>query len=228
MGWKSFAASVGLAVALSAAPVSTNTAHAATGVCTGVNYCKVVTRVDVDGDGRADQVGLVQRSKNPAGSKVTVRVWTAKGRTMSTSHEAWWYGSTWHGAAKVDGVAGHDLVVGTSVGAHLMTFRIITVRSGKLVTLKAPGNQNRWTIDSSYSYNEGWTRSVSKKGVVSMTYRGAVRSSSSRHRLVISRYTWRSGSWSRISTQKSTVSDRTAWNVGGWRVSPLKQFPTFR
>ena len=227
MGLKSIAASVGLAVALSAAPAATSTAQAATGVCTGVSYCKVVSRADVDGDGRADQVGLIQRSKEPMGDRVTVRVRTAKGRAMSTTHEAWWYGSTWHGAAKVDGVAGHDLVVGTSVGAHLMTFRVITVRSGKLVTLKAPGNQYRWNIDSSYSYNEGWTRTVSN-GVVSMTYRGAVRSTPSTHRLVTTRSEWRSGTWRRVSSRTATVSDRTGSTVGGWRVPYLKRFPTFQ
>lgn len=226
MGLKSLAASVGLAMALSTVPAVTTSAQAATGVCSGVSYCKVVSRADVDGDGRADQVGLVQRSKAPQGDWVTVRVRTAKGRTMSTSHEAWWYGSTWHGAAKVDGVAGHDLVVGTSVGAHLMTFRVITVRGGKLVTLKAPGNQYRWYIDSSYSYNEGWTRSVSK-GVVSMTYRGAVRSTEWSHRLVTTRSVWRSGAWRRVSSQTTTVSDRTGSTVGGWRVPYLKRFPTF-
>ena len=227
MGLKRVAASVGLAVALSTAPAVTTSAQAATGVCSGVSYCKVVSRADVDGDGRADQVGLVQRSKNPAGSRVTVRVRTAKGRTMSTAHEARWYGSTWHGAAKVDGVAGHDLVVGTDVGAHLMTFRIITVRAGKLVTLKAPGNQYRWHVDSSYSFNEGWTRSVSK-GVVSMTHRIAGRSTARSHQLVTTRSVWRSGTWRRVSSRTSTVSDRTGSTVGGWRIPYLKRFPTFQ
>lgn len=218
---------VAAAVAMSVAPVLTPRAEAATGVCSGVSYCTVVSKADVDGDGRADQVGLVQKAKNPFGDKVTIRVRTAKGRTMTSSHDAYWYGSTWHGAAKVDGVAGHDLVVGTSVGAHLMMFRVLTVRSGKLVTLKAPGNQYRWFVDSSYSFNEGWTRSVSK-GTVSMTYRGAVRiDNSTRHRLVTARYTWRSGAWRLASKKTTTVSGSVAGQVGGWHVPYLRRFPTF-
>lgn len=226
MGMKRMAASIAVAVAAAGAPVSTTSASAATGVCTGVGSCKVVSRADVDGDGRADQVGLVQKTTSPTGNTVTVRVRTAKGRTMSTSHPAWWYGSTWHGAAKVDGVAGHDLVVGTSVGAHLMMFRVITVRSGKLVTLKAPGNQYRWFVDSSYSFNEGWTRSVSK-GTVSMTYRGGVRIDESRHRMATARYTWRSGAWRLATSKSSVVSNSSAYAVGGWRVPYLKRFPAF-
>lgn len=223
---KKLATAVAVAMAVSVAPAMTSGAHAATGVCTGVSSCKVVSRADVDGDGRADQVGLVQRQASPQGNIVMVRVRTAKGRTMSTSHEAWWYGSTYHGAAKVDGVAGHDLVFGTSVGAHLMQFRVITVRGGKLATLKAPGNAYRWFIDSSYGYNEGWTRSVSK-GTVSMTYRFAMRRNESSHNLTTRRYTWRNGTWRLASSKKTVVSDRTGSTVGGWRVPYLKRFPSF-
>lgn len=226
METKRMAAVAAAAVAVSGAPMLTTSASAATGVCAGVSSCTLVSRADVDGDGRSDQVGLVQRASNPSGHTVIVRVRTAKGRTMTTSHTAWWYGSTWHGSAKVDGVAGHDMVVGTSVGAHYMEFRVITVRSGRLVTLRAPGGAYRWGVDSSYSFNQGWTRAVSS-GKVSMTGRYAERRTGSTHDLTTRRYAWRSGAWSRNSTKKSVVSTSTAYAAGGWRVPYLKRFPTF-
>lgn len=226
MGMKRVAATVVAAVALSGAPVAMTSASAATGVCSGVKSCKVVTRVDVDGDGRKDQVGLVQSRANPMGHTVTVRVRTAKGRTMKTSHKAWWYGSTWHGSARVDGVAGRELVVGKSVGAHMMQFRVITLRRGKLVTLKAPGNAASWPIDSSYSFNHGWTRSVSK-GTVSMTSRYAQRRNASTHNLTTSRYVWRNGAWRLASSKKSVVANSKGATVGGWRVPGLKRYPSF-
>lgn len=226
MGMKRVAAAVVAAVALSGAPAVMTSASAAPGVCSGVKSCKVVAWVDVDGDGRKDQVGLVQSRSNPMGHTVTVRVRTAKGRTMKTSHKAWWYGSAWHGAAKVDGVAGRELVVGKNMGAHLMHFRVITVRRGKLVTLKAPGNSTSWPIDSSYSFNHGWTRSVSK-GTVSMTSRYAQRRNTSKHDLTTRRYVWRSGAWRLASSKKSVVTNSTGGNVGGWRVPGLKRYPSF-
>lgn len=223
MGMKRMAASIAVTVAVAGAPVLTTSASAATGVCTGVKSCKVVSRADVDGDGRADQVGLVQRQSYPSNNTVTIRVRTAKGRTMTTSHRAWWYGSTWHGAAKFDGVAGYELVVGRNAGAHYRDFRVITYRGGKLVTLRAPGGDYRWPIDGSSAYNMGWTRSVSK-GVVAMTYRGAVRRNQTKHDLTTVRYTWRSGAWRRTSTKTSVVSNSTAYAIAGWHVPYLKRY----
>lgn len=228
MGMRTWAATAAMAVGVSMAPAALPSAGAATGVCTGVSGCTVVSRADVDGDGRADQVGVVQRGLSSPPTKVTVRVRTAKGRTLTTSHEAWWYGrTTWHGAARMDGRAGYELVVGSSVGAHYMSFTVITYRNGRLTTLRAPGNAYRWGIDSSYSFNEGWTRTVSRAGTVAMTRRHAQRRTESTHILRTKRYIWRSGAWVRTSSRTTVVSDRTGSTVGGWRVPYLKRYPTF-
>ncbi len=227
MGKRVVVAVAATAVAMSGVVGSAGTASAASGVCSGVKKCKVVSKIDVDGDGRADRVGIVQPQADPTGSTVRVRVRTATGRTMSTSQTAWWYGSTWHGAAPVDGVAGKELVVGTDMGAHYTEYRVITLRRGKLVTLKAPGKRNRWAIDSSYSSNIGTTRTVGTQGKVRMTTRSAVRRNAKTHRLTTKRYVWRSGTWAPTSSKKTTVTNRTAYAAGGWRVPPLKRFHTW-
>lgn len=224
MASRALVAVAATAVAMSGVIGSAGPATAASGVCTGVKHCKVVSKADVDGDGRSDRVGLVQPKTDPSYSRVTVRVRTAKGKTMSTSHRAWWYGSTWHGAAPFDGVAGRELVVGTDMGAHYTEYRVITVRRGKLVTLKAPGNSSRWGIDSSYSYNLGWKRTIGTQGKVKMASRAAERRTATKHTLVTNRYVWRSGTWAPTASKKATVSNKTAYAAGGWRVPPLKRF----
>lgn len=225
MGMKKIAATVVAAVALSGAPAVMTSASAAPGVCSGVKSCKVVARVDVDGDGRKDQVGLVQRTSYPQNGTITVRVRTAKGRTMKTSHKATWYGSAWHGAAKIDGRAGRELVVGSSAGAHAKFFRVVTYRSGKLVTLKAPGGARTWWIDGSYSMNAGWFRSTSK-GKVYMTSKTAVRNwSSSGHDLRTTKYQWKSNRWKRVSsTRNPRATNRSAYATAGWHVPNLKKY----
>lgn len=225
MGMKRVAASVAAAVAVSGAPAMTASASAAPGVCSGVKSCKVVSRVDVDGDGRKDQVGLVQRSSYPQNATITVRVRTAKGRTMKASHRATWYGSAWHGAAKMDGRAGRELVVGSSAGAHARFFRVLTYRNGKLVTLKAPGGARTWWVDSSYSMNGGWFRSTSK-GKVYMTSKSATRNWSARgHDLRIYKYQWKNGSWKRVSSSRNPrATDKSAYATAGWHVRGLKKY----
>lgn len=225
MGMKRMAAVAAAAVAVSGAPVLTTSANAATGVCTGVSSCKVVSRADVDGDGRADQVGLVQRTSYPQNNTITVRVRTAKGRTMTTSHKAWWYGSTWHGAARFDGRAGHELVVGSSAGAHARIFRVVTYRDGKLVTLKAPGGSWTWLIDGSYSMNAGWFRTTSR-GKVYMTSKSAMRNMSTyRHDLRTYKYQWKNGSWRFVSsTRNPRATTTSAYAIAGWHVPYLKTY----
>lgn len=208
---------------------SASPAAAANG-CTGVSKCKVVSTADVDGDGRSDSVGLVQSGIGDGRlGRVQVRVRTAKGRVMTTSHDARWYGtSTWHGAARFDGRAGYELVLGSDVGAHAMFFRVIAYRNGQLTTLKAPGGAYRWAIDSAALYGAGWTRKVSSSGAVVMisTYPHQVYD----HGWVIesTRYRWSNGAWARTSSDIQVMaSDRAAYDAMGWRVPYLKRFPTF-
>ena len=73
-----------VAVASIAVPAGQATA-AARNVCTGVAGCKVVAKVDVNGDGKSDQVGVV-RSGTAEDGKITVRVLTAGGRLLKTSN----------------------------------------------------------------------------------------------------------------------------------------------
>lgn len=232
MRWvKAVVAAVGAgAITGSGAGAATGSVGSSGSVCGGVEYCRVVSRADVDGDGRADQVGLVEYGDEWVTTKSVVRVRTARGRSMSRTIEGSWPGTTsWHGAAAIDGERGYELVLGRHMGTHAMFFAVLTYRDGQLTTLKAPGGAWTWYIDSSYSYNAGWYRSTS--GGLRVTAVASVRdvdSTSSRpHRQTTTRYRWSGGRWVKASSSVRWVSDSTAAKPSGWHVPYLKRFPDF-
>jgi len=218
-----------VAVASIAVPAGQATA-AARNVCTGVAGCKVVAKVDVNGDGKSDQVGVV-RSGTAEDGKITVRVLTAGGRLLKTSNALtfWGGGNGWFGAAAIDGRRGAELVVGSTAGAHTEFFRVITYRSGKLVTLKAParlpGSASRWTMDCAYSSNIGVSRSV-RKGVRYLTVRTAVRNDSGvGHHGRTTVYRWKSSRWVQLSTKAVRYrSDQSAFKICGWHIKGLRRY----
>ncbi|GAB3115296.1 hypothetical protein GCM10027055_22820 [Janibacter alkaliphilus] len=142
-------ATIGAAATLLAgmpsAQASTTTSDDA---CSGISGCEIVSRADVDGDGQRDSVAVHGRWS----SSVGLRVVTATGEVMSTRTPISAHIATenpFYGAARIDGVAGYELVLMTSAGAHTFEHRVITVRGGELTTLKDPVNRYRWVTDSS-------------------------------------------------------------------------------
>src|SRR4051794_25507072 len=105
-----------------AAVGTASTAIADVGVCSGGLKCRVVTHVDVNGDGHADTVAIARRGAEGARSgSVMVRVKTSPGRVVSASRRtSFWFGGLWQGAARIDGRPGRELVVGYTAGAHTL------------------------------------------------------------------------------------------------------------
>jgi hypothetical protein len=229
---------LGATAALITTSSTTAQAGPSSSVCAGVVGCKIVVQRDVDGDGRGDQVGIVQRHVGDNGS-VTVRVRTADGKHLQiTNREVNWYGKAWLGSAAIDGRRGAELVVGQDLGAHSLQFRVITCRQGKLVWLWAPKpfaghatglSRKNWLIDSSYSFDTGIYRSVSH-GKVTLKVKNATRylNDTGRHprfHVTIATYTWRSDHWAKQSFRKVSRSDKTAAEIDGWHVKGLPRFP---
>lgn len=217
---------VGAVVMAASTVVGAPAAQAAGGVCEGVDGCVVVTTVDVDGDGKGDQVGVVREGEPGAEEgSVTVRVRTAAGKVVSARRTtASWYGAkVWRGAATLDSRPGRELVVGYSSGAHTLFLRALTWRKGRLVDLKAPGG-GTWVIDGAYSIALGWTRAASDPaGLVRKRY--AARGQDGRMRGTIS--TWRHGDkgWSRKSVKRlGVISDERAYSWGGWAIRGLPRW----
>lgn len=230
-----------VAVALTAcAPHSTsvkNPAQAAPAatVCSGSAGCSRVANVDVDGDGRADQVGLVNKNLHGGGS-ITVRVHTANGlTTQTTGRHVRWFGKPYFGATQLDGEQGVELVVGDTMGAHYEQFRVLTLRNGKLVTLPAPplvwtkqgirASTSRWGVDGSWAFNIGVTRRVAGGGTVTVTLTSLERRQSGRgHTGHATTYRWHNGQWVHLSSQTLHTSTKTAYAAGGWHLHGLRRF----
>lgn len=196
----------------------------AASACTGLSGCKIVSRADVDGDGRADQVGVRIKS---SGSKATntVRVLTAKGRLMSSQVTVDPWSKSWHGAARIDGRSGYELVIPTNGQTEYRTYRVLTYRDGRLVTLKTPQSAWSWDIVAEYSGYTGWSRST-RDGKVLVTRKTAYRvDETSRFDLRTTTYQWKNGAWSRpvASTRNARASQKAAESVFGWNIPYLKR-----
>ncbi|HEX8511260.1 MAG TPA: hypothetical protein VF635_17415 [Propionibacteriaceae bacterium] len=224
----------GCAQPSSSAPQQT-AAAAATNVCTGATGCARVADVDIDGDRRADQVGVAS-SHLKDGGHITVRVRTASGLTMQTTgRNVHWFAKPYVAAAPLDGRAGAEIFVGDTMGAHYEQFRVVTYRGGRLVTLKAPPQvwtergmrdaTSRWGVDGSYSFNTGVYRRVSAEGVVTVALRTLQRNDSGRrHSGHETTYRWQDGAWAKVSSRKLNVADKAAFAVGGWHVPGVPRF----
>jgi hypothetical protein len=200
-------------------------AKPATGVCGGVAKCRVVANADVDGDGVRDQVGFVAESNR----HLVLHVKTATGQQVSRGLDVLWFPrGEFYGAAPVDGRAGSELVVGSTMGAHTLWFTTLTMRAGRLVRLEPPGREDEWMIDGAFSFFAGVERRV-EHGTVLVTLRQAGRDGlrqtfTGRDRT----YAWASGGWQHRSTTRTHYpDDKAADVVGGWHVPGLPRYPEF-
>jgi hypothetical protein len=197
------------------------------GVCDGVAGCRVVARVDVNGDGSRDSVGVAARGTAPDRS-VLVRVRTSSDRIVSVRAAAeFWVGSFWHGAAHLDGRPGAELVVGYTVGAHTVFYRALTWRAGRLLTLGAPGPDTFWLVDSAAFVSLGWQQ-LPRDPAGTVRQLTALRAGTSVHdpfRGTVTRYRWTARGWrTEASRTVFPMSDRAAYAWGGFHVPGLPRW----
>jgi hypothetical protein len=198
-------------------------ADAAEGVCAHVADCSFEARRDIDGDGRRDAIATVDHGDGTH----TVRVLTADGRLLRkrVRPEYWAIGDILYGIAKIDGAAGHELVVGYTHGAHALFFKVLTYRRGQLVVADAPGRGWVWAVDGAYSFSVGVWRRV-REGRTFVTLRSASRDAdgsgfTGRDAL----FRWRNGAWAHIrSRQRHYAHDDDAYAIGGWHVRGLPKY----
>lgn len=183
--------------------------------------CSIVSRADVDGDGQRDSVGMWSSEAGDDGSFVaTIRVQTAAGETLETTTdiriphiEPWW------GAAKIDGEAGHELVLQSDEGAHTGWYRAITYRDGRLTTLNDPNGEPRWAIDSAATSGSGYRRTTMSSGEPLMySYRAEMDETDERPLHTITAVRWSDGRWAQVSKRTKRVDEEEHrknldWNV---------------
>jgi hypothetical protein len=187
------------------------------GVCAGVSGCRVVASADVNGDGRADPIGLVRKGGG-LGERgtLTVRVATSPGRVVSVRRPLEnWTGTPWQGAATLDSRPGRDLMLGRQMGASAQFYQSLTWRRGALVALDAPGPDRWWGVGRSATVIGGWLRRAGDPpGVVSARVATSAAGTRATYRGRVTTYRWTPAGWHRAGMR--TVYPLSMRQVRHW------------
>lgn len=238
-------------IPIPAAAGAATAAPAATSVCSGISGCRTVASADIDGDGRADQVGIVNgyidgvEGYAPRGNS-TIHVRTATGRTMSTrtTGVTWYSTNAFFDIGSIDGRRGSEIIVGTRRGSLLgdvsasgdsrraqwTEFRVITYRDGALTTLKSPVGDSssgnvRWRVYEGDYPSVGFSRSTSGGQVYLRRTSAAPKAYPSKAWTSSqTTYRWANGSWARSTTRKSTVTEAVGRKLAWWHVAGVRSF----
>lgn len=186
---------------------------------------KVVARKDIDGDGRKDTVRF--RRLRPDGIEVTVQ--TANGRTVHKRVPTpGFIQERWHGATRIDGRRGAEIVVLTDAGAHSLFFTVLTWRGGKLAVERAPGHgDSTWYTDGAVWISAGYKRLVrhNRVSIVSRLVTRSLPHGAWKGRAVT--YRWQHGRWHRRNARTIRPGTRAAYEMGGWHVKGLPHWPSW-
>lgn len=217
-----------LTVGLSAALVLAGAggAQARAGSTETASTTKVVTRADIDGDGRADRTTLTTSGTRGDGTAV-LRVTTAAGQSMSTSTDIGMVDldDVYYGAARIDGEAGYEIVLQSDMGAHTGWFRVVTYRDGRLTTLVDPDGSWRWTVDQAVWVGKGYRRGTTASGAVKLTsYVALAERGSTSFELRTKAVQWSNGRWARLGLTRKRVNAATAYRNADWYVPYLRKF----
>lgn len=200
-------------------------ARSGPGATAGSAADRSVARTDVDGDGQLDEV--YYRVVDADRSKVIVRTSTSE-RLVKPLSTTFWPRGQWHGATRLDGRAGAELVIGTWQGAHTPMFTVLTYRFGDLEVMDNPaGIYGRlWPIDAFYNGYLGWTRTV-EDGEVRLTLRSVLRTGQTKEFTgEAEHFRWAGNGWVRAGVEPISVrGDKRAAQIGGWHVKGLPSWP---
>lgn len=235
---------VGSAATVASADPATSRAR---GVCKGVRACKVMGRFDVTGNGRRDQVGLVNRDRDGfiRKGRVTVRVKTPSGRLIRQRVVVRkWRGPVWFGKAAVNGRKGKEIVLGgerrkyrqeSPAGGQRVSFakgfHVITFKPGSdLAKARTPGGRHRWWLTSpdgvrtgsgsaQFYYEYGWWRKkVNGKVRIQKRRLSTGGAAGIQSRKTV--WVWHKGRWNQRSSRP--MSDPLNKKHGGWHVKGLR------
>lgn len=115
-----------------------------------------VVHVDVDGDGRPDEVTVEQNAADSFVVNVVTAAGAAAVKKVASTIDDDWGVEPWYGAAKLDRAPGYELLLLTS-GGDGVVFRVLTWRKGALVFQRAPRSLMKGAYDW-YLADLGWAR----------------------------------------------------------------------
>lgn len=190
--------------------------------CDGVvdERCVEGTPADIDGDGRADRIGVVRRGENgaPLGA-IIIRLETAAGvfddiRRFTVS----WYGPSVHGTAELDSRPGEELVIGRTGN----TFQVVTWRGGRMVSLGAPGGRE-WTINTGGDLQGWWRRASEPAGLLRLRQAEQIAQGGERWLGTTTTYRHRvNRGWRLVDRATRVIDVDRAFSWVGWRVPGLR------
>ena len=193
------------------------------------------SRIDVDGDGRADRTSLTKVATTRDDYTFRLAVRTAAGRSVNLPVKVPNYRDNvtaeevWVGAAGVDGVRGGELILdlGGGVGDFPAEY-VYTWRSGRLVTLRPPGarsGRTPWAIADHWLLVQGYTFSMRRgvRYVVAHDLKNTSPGSTITYQGTHTTYRWARTSWVKVSSKPSGVLPESAhkkyasWHGLVWR-----------
>lgn len=224
-----------IAAACCTMPAATSAVPSATAAPVGVTTATSASvpaeraRVDVDGDGRRDQVRIT-RSQNA----LVVRVVTARGATASAAIDQGDFRpeerptKSLHGAVAFDGVPGRELFVYYGHGAHTPVFQVLTWRRGRLVAMPDPSGAPlapMWAPDAAFGYGTGYRLTV-RGSRRDLAVTRATRTDDHRYVGMTLSYRWRANAWRKISAKRVSLMNDQAERAFGWHVRGLPAWPS--
>ncbi|MDO5630092.1 MAG: hypothetical protein Q4G43_17400 [Mobilicoccus sp.] len=192
----------------------------------------VVTRADIDGDGRPDTIRVARRSVTDEQYVFRITVETAAGKRAIRDALVANYddgslapADVWGGTAHLDGVRGAEMLmdlgggVGDAPWPHLYTWR-----NGRIIPAPAPGAtaaNPAWDTMAHWGRMSGYTVSTVKGQrritVHALTGRFDRTGETVTYRGTHTTYRWHRGTWQKISTTRSgTLNENKAYDYAGW------------
>ncbi len=172
--------------------------------------------VDVDGDSHADEVTVEQSGPDTFAVNVVTYAGEDDVAQITSTIEDDWGIEPWYGAAKLDGVKGYELLLLTSAGDGVL-FRVLTWRSGVLVTERAPKSLMKGSYDW-YLADLGFTR-FGYRLTTSHGHRYVrdfeLYASGKYFKGTIVKSVWKAGAWKKVSSKKVKLTRAKAKRYNG-------------
>lgn len=177
-------------------------------------------QVDVDGDKRNDTVTVTATSPD----RYKVEVLTKKGRraeiTITSTIATDWDVEPWWGAAKLDKVKGHELLLATGAGDGYSSV-VLTWRKNSLVRQPAPkarSSKYAWYAQNDLNAKHGYRffNSNGKRYVEQFGLFKYSSASNARWEGRITKSRWTGSSWKKISAKNVKLTDKKAKRYQGF------------
>lgn len=181
-------------------------------------------KVDVDGDGRKDTVKITKVKKH----RYKVAVTTAKGRKgsldLTSTIETDWGIKPYWGAAKLDKVKGHELLVATG-GSDGYTTAVLTWRNKKLVRQAAPlarSSTYAWYSLATLDWGRCGYRFYDKSGKRYVEQYTLFKMGTPRWEGTVVTSVWKSAGWTKTSSKRVKLTSKQVKKYpGGFHGVPI-------